>query len=476
MNDRAAARDPQSAAFTELADLLGDRFTTADAVREHHGKDESWHPPLPPDAVVFPESTDEVAAIVRVCAAHDIPMIPFGAGTSLEGHVQAPYGGVTISLARMDRILAVRTDDLDATVQAGVTRKQLNRRLADLGLFFPVDPGADATFGGMASTRASGTNAVRYGTLRDNVLALEVVLADGRVIRTGTRARKSSAGYDLTRLLVGAEGTLGVITELTVRVHGLPEAMVSAVVGFDDLHAAARTVIRTIQLGIPVARVELLDPVMLDAVNRDAGLDYAVRPTLFLEFHGSPAAVAEQAWEVGEIAREEGGADFRQASSTADRERLWAARHRAYYAALALRPGCKGWTTDVCVPISRLADCILETERDLAASPLVAPLVGHVGDGNFHLIFLVDPDDPAEVREAERLHERLVARALRMEGTCTGEHGVGLGKSRFLRAEHGEALEVMRAVKRALDPRGLLNPGKILPDADPPSGGFRGPR
>ena len=410
----------------------------------------------------FPVSTAEVVEIVKICAAHRVPIIPFGAGTSLEGHVLAPYGGLSVDLSRMDRILEIHPEDLDATVEAGVTRLALNRRLADLGLFFPVDPGADAALGGMAATRASGTNAVRYGTMRENVLALEVVTAQGREIRTSRRARKSSAGYDLTRLFVGSEGTLGIITEVTLKLYGVPESISSAVVSFPEVRAAVDAAIETIQSGVPVARIELLDEAMMRCVNRYAKLDHPEQPTLFLEFHGSRRGVEEQAAEVGEIARERGGGDFRWAIRVEERQKLWRARHDALYAALATRPGAKAWSTDVCVPISRLADCIDATREDLDRSFIPAPLVGHVGDGNFHLIMLIDPEKPEEIREAERLHERLVARALEMDGTCTGEHGVGLGKRRFLAAEHGAGLEVMRAVKDALDPQNLMNPGKVL--------------
>lgn len=444
-----------------MQELLGERFTTALAVRAEHGQDASWHPPQPPSAVCFPENTAEVARIVEVCAAHRLPIIPFGAGTSLEGQVLAPQGGLSIDLRQMNRIVAIRPEDLDATVEPAVTRQQLDRLAAQHGLFFPVDPGAEASLGGMAATRASGTNAVRYGTMRDNVLALEVVLPDGRVIHTSRRARKSSAGYDLTRLFVGSEGTLGVITQLTLRLHGLPEAISAAVVSFPDLGAAVRTAVQTIQTGIPVARMELLDALVMDAVNRYASLDHTVAPTLMLEFHGTTASVAEQARDVEEIAQENGGGDFRWSADAAERERLWQARHDAYFASRALRPGCYGWTTDVCVPISRLTECVLATQQDLAASSLLAPLVGHVGDGNFHLVILVDRDDPTELAEAERLHSRLVERALAMDGTSTGEHGVGLGKRSFMSAEHGDAVDVMRQIKAAIDPQGLMNPGKI---------------
>lgn len=446
-----------------LEDLLGDRFSTAPSVLEHHGQDESWHRPSAPQGVCFPESVGEVVEIVRLCADRGVPIIPYGAGSSVEGQLLACRGGVSVDLSRMNRIRAIHGDDLDATVEAGVTRKQLNRHLHEQGLFFPVDPGADASFGGMAATRASGTNAVRYGTMRENVLALEVVLASGEVIRTGRRARKSSAGYDLTRLFVGSEGTLGIFTEVTVRLQGLPEAMAAGVVSFPAVRPAVETAIHTIQAGIPVARVELLDEAMLRAVNRHSDTDYAEKPTLFVEFHGSPAGVEEQAREMGEIAQSLGGTDFRWEREAEARERLWHARHHAYYAVLGLRPGARVVSTDVCVPISRLADCIDETRQDLAASFIEAPLVGHVGDGNFHLLMVIDLEAEEEVAEAERLHDRLVYRALAMEGTCTGEHGIGLGKRKYLAVEHGEAaVAAMRALKRALDPGDLFNPGKIF--------------
>jgi D-lactate dehydrogenase (cytochrome) len=445
-----------------LKELLGDRLSTAHAVRDHHGHDESYHETHAPDAVAFPESTEEVARIVDICAANRIPVVPYGTGTSLEGQVAALHGGICIDLSRMNGIVAVNVEDLDATVQAGVTRKQLNEHLRDTGLFFPIDPGADASLGGMTATRASGTNAVRYGTMRENVLALTVVTADGRIIRTARRARKSAAGYDLTRLFVGSEGTLGVITEVTVRLYGIPEAMSAAVCSFPDIGGAVNTVIATIQAGVPVARIELLDELQMDACNRYSGLSYAVAPTLFLEFHGSTAGVAEQAETVHAIAAEFGAGDFQWTTRTEERSRLWQARHDAAYAALALRPGSRMWATDVCVPISRLAECILETKRDLADSFLLAPLVGHVGDGNFHLVFLFDPSVQREVAEVERLNERLVLRALAMDGTCTGEHGVGTGKMRFLTAEHGEAVSLMRTLKRAFDPENIMNPGKLV--------------
>jgi D-lactate dehydrogenase (cytochrome) len=448
--------------IAELRALLGDRLSTAAAVREQHGKDESYHPVVPPDAVAFVETTDEAAAVVKACARHRVPVVPFGTGTSLEGGVAALRGGVSVDVSGMKRVLRVSQDDLDCTVEAGVTRKQLNEHLKATGLFFPIDPGADASLGGMAATRASGTNAVRYGTMRENVLGLTVVLADGRVVRTGGRARKSSAGYDLTRLFVGSEGTLGIITEVTLRLHGVPERISSAVCAFPSIRAAVDTVIQTIQSGVPVARIELLDELTVDAVNRYSRLDLPVVPHLFLEFHGTEAGVAEQAELVGALAEEHGGSGFAWTTVAEERTRLWQARHDAYYASLALRPGSKGWATDVCVPISRLADCIDATKADVAASGLMAPLVGHVGDGNFHLVFLVDPDDADEMSRAEAVNGRMIERALAMGGTCTGEHGVGYGKMAYVEKEHGEAVEVMRAVKRALDPDGILNPGKVV--------------
>ena len=460
---RAAQVPDSGASIAELRALLGERLSTSAAVRDRHGRDESYHPGRAPDAVAFAASTAEVAAIVAACARHRTPVIPFGTGTSLEGHVAALHGGVCIDLGGMNRILEVNQGDMDVRVEAGVTRKQLNAHLRDTGLFFPIDPGADASLGGMAATRASGTNAVRYGTMRENALGLTVVLADGQVIRTGGRARKSAAGYDLTRLFVGSEGTLGVITELTLRLYGIPEATSAAVASFPTLDGAVKTVILTIQAGVPVARVELLDEVMLDAINRHAGLDYPVQPTLFFEFHGSAAGVVEQAETVAALAAEFGAGDFRWATRAEERSRLWQARHDALYAALALRPGAKAWATDVCVPIARLAECISATKADIAAAKLLAPIVGHVGDGNFHLTIIIDPDDAAEMAAARRLDQRMVTRALGMGGTCTGEHGIGYGKLDALVAEHGPAVDVMRRIKLALDPDGIMNPGKVVP-------------
>ena len=451
------------AASDELKRLLGGRANDTPAVREHHSRGESYHTPAAPDIVCFPESTDEVAAIVRISARHGIPIVPFGAGTSLEGHVHAVRGGITIDLRQMNKVLRTSADDLDATVEAGVTRLQLNKALRNTGLTFPIDPGADCTIGGMAATRASGTTAVRYGTMRENVLGLTVVLADGRIIKTGTRARKSAAGYDLTRLFVGSEGTLGVMTEVTVRLHPLPEAVAAAICAFDSIQGAVETVIATIQLGVPVARLELLDETQIDAVNRYSKTSYPVAPTLLFEFHGdSDRHVGEQAESVQALAAERGGHRFEWATRLEDRERLWQARHEALYAALALRPGARAWTTDVCVPISRLADCILETKADHAGASFPIALVGHAGDGNFHLVYVLDPTNAAEITEAGTLNDRMVNRALEMGGTCTGEHGVGYGKMKYLEAEHGQALEVMRAVKRALDPDNRMNPGKIV--------------
>ena len=448
----------------ELQKLLGERLSMSNSVREQHGRDESFHASAPPEAVAFAECNEEVAEIVRICVQYQKPIIPFGTGTSLEGHVAALQGGVCLDVSGMNQVLEVNENDLDCRVQAGVTRKQLNQHLRNSGLFFPIDPGADASLGGMTATRASGTNAVRYGTMRENVLGLTVVTADGRIIRTGTRARKSSAGYDLTRLFVGSEGTLGIITEIQLRLYGVPEAISAAVCSFETMEGAVNTTISTIQMGIPVARIELLDEVQVDAINRYADFDYALKPTLFFEFHGTEAWVQEQAEMVKEISTEEGGSDFQWSTREQEKQKLWEARHNAYYAALAMRPGSKGWPTDVCVPISRLADCILETRRDIEESGLVVPLVGHVGDGNFHLLFLIDPEnEEEELKRYQPLNDRLVERALRMGGTCTGEHGIGSGKIKYMEAEHGDSLDLMRQIKQAFDPDNLMNPGKMLP-------------
>ena len=456
MNERSAG------VVEELRSCYGTRISTTESVLEQHGHDESYHSPAPPDAVFYAESTDEVAHAVGVCAAARVPVIPFGAGTSLEGHVAALRGGISIDLTGMNKVLEVSTSDLDCRVEAGITRLALAERLAPEGLFFPVDPGADATIGGMAATRASGTSAVRYGTMRENVLGLTVVLADGSVIRTGGRARKSAAGYDLTRLFVGSEGTLGVITEVALRLFGIPEVIASATVAFETIAGAVDAVIETVQLGIPVARIELLDEVQVEASNLYSGTDLPLLTTLFVELHGSEAGTREQAEALAEIAAGHGGTGFAWATSTEERNALWRARHDAYLAALQLVPGAKGWLTDVCVPISSLAECLVDTKRDLEGSFLRAPIVGHVGDGNFHVMLLIDPDDPTHVAEAQRLNERVIERALAVGGTSTGEHGVGSGKIAYLEREHGTGVDVMRAVKAALDPHEILNPGKIF--------------
>jgi D-lactate dehydrogenase (cytochrome) len=450
-----------SAVAAELTAILGDRLTTNETELAAHGKDESYHEAMIPDFVAYPETTEEVARILAACARNHTPVIPFGTGTSLEGHVAAVNGGLSLDTSRMNRIKEVRPADLDVTVQPGVTRETLNKELAKHGLFFPVDPGADASLGGMCATRASGTTTVRYGSMRDNVLSLEVVLADGRVIRTSSRARKSSAGYDLTRLFIGSEGTLGVITELTLRIYGLPEAMSAAICSFPTVDQAVACVISVIQLGVPVARAELVDEIYIDALNRRSALGLKVMPTILFEFHGSEGGVKHDAEEVTALARELGAESVESATSQQDRNRLWRARHEAYYAGLALRPGSKGFVTDVCVPLSNLAECIRETKADIDKTDLLAPIIGHVGDGNFHVSFFIDPARPGELAEAQGINRRMVARAIAMGGTCTGEHGVGYGKAEFLAAEHGEALEVMRAIKKALDPQGIMNPGKM---------------
>lgn len=465
MPTTAPAPQPLSQTFIEaMTALLGERFSTNPAVCLQHGRDESSFAPRPPQAVAFAQDTQEVAAIARLCFAQRVPMIAHGAGSSLEGQLLALRGGVAIDLSLMNKVLSVRESDLDATVQPMVTRKQLNDALHGTGLFFSVDPGADASLGGMAATRASGTNTIRYGTMRENVLDMTVVLADGRIVKTGGRAKKSAAGYDLTHLFIGSEGTLGITTELTVRLHPLPEAVSAATCAFPEVDDAVRAVIQTIQMGVPIARIEMLDALSIGAINRYSKLSLREAPTLFFEFHGSPAGVEEQATLVSAIAAEHGGMDFEWAARPEDRSRLWQARHNAYFAALGLRPGARSITTDVCVPISALADCIAQTRADIAESGITAPLLGHVGDGNFHLIVLVNPDDRAEVEHAEAFALRLAERAIRLEGTCTGEHGIGLGKTRFLALEHGaSAVEVMRAIKHALDPENLMNPGKIFP-------------
>ena len=449
----------------ELRALLGERLTTSRGVREHHGKDESYYPYAPPDAVVFAHSTEEVRDIINICRRHKTPMIPYGVGTSLEGHTLAINGGVCVDLSQMNKVLAIHAEDLDCTVQAGVTRKQLNEEVRHTGLFFPVDPGADATLGGMASTRASGTNAVRYGTMRENVLSLTVVTADGRIIKTATRSRKSAAGYDLTRLFVGAEGTLGIITEVTVRLYAVPQAISAAVCSFKDMAEAVSTVIETLQTGIPIARSEALCGLTMKAINAYSKTAYKEQPTLFLEFHGTEASVKEQVEMLQEIAGEHGCEGFEWATRPEDRTRLWSARHEAYFAGLQLKHGARAVSTDVCVPISRLTECMVETARDIAAASMPIPMFGHVGDGNFHCMILVMPDSKTDLDEAKAFNDRLVNRALSMEGTCTGEHGIGSGKIASLQKELGEAVDLMSTLKRAFDPDNLFNPGKVVPPA-----------
>ena len=458
-------RDPRAieAVVQALAARFGNRMATASAVREQHANTTTWIENQPPDAVVFPQTTQDVQDIVRICAGQRVPVIPFGTGTSLEGQINAPQGGVSVDFRDMNRVLAVHAEDLDCVVEPGVTRKALNEHLRDSGLFFPIDPGADASLGGMAATRASGTNAVRYGTMKDNVLALEVVLANGELMTTARRAKKSSAGYDLTRLIVGAEGTLGVITSLTLRLSGIPEAMAAGVCPFPSVEACCNAAILTIQSGIPVARIELVDALQVKASNAYSKLTLPEVPMLFLEFHGTQASVAEQSKRFGEIASELGGGPFDWATKAEDRTRLWQARHDAYWAGRDLRKGAQAVATDVCVPISRLAECVTATQADIAASRLVAPIIGHVGDGNFHLTLLVDMADADEIERAQKLCERLAERAVAMDGTCTGEHGIGQGKMKYLKGELGEpALWAMRAIKQALDPLGIMNPGKIV--------------
>ena len=452
-------------ALADLQSLLGDRLSTATPVRAAHAQPETCLAAGTPDAVAFPRSTEEVADLARICSAHRVPMVGWGAGTSLEGHALAVRGGVTVDFMHMDQVLAVHSEDLIAVVQPGLTREALNENLRATGLFFPVDPGANASLGGMTATRASGTTAVRYGTMRANVLGLVVVLADGRVIRTGSAAPKTAAGYDLTALFVGSEGTLGLITEITLRLQGQPEAVSAAVCAFPDVGAAVDCAIATIQTGIPLARIEFLDEISVRACNAHAGRNLPEAPHLLVEFHGSPASVVEQATRFGEIAAEFGSSGFQWARATEDRARLWKMRHQAYHACLALRPGCTALVTDVCVPISRLAEAIEETRADLANSRLLGPILGHIGDGNFHTILLVDRNNAAEVAEAKRLSTRMAERALTLGGTITGEHGIGAGKLDLMAAEHGEGWQVMGAIKRALDPMGLMNPGKLVPQA-----------
>jgi D-lactate dehydrogenase (cytochrome) len=449
-------------AIAELQALLGDRLSTMRGVCEEHGRDVAYHNPIAPDAVAFPQNTEETARIAAICSKYRAPIIPYGTGTSLEGHITAPLGGISVDVSRMDQILAVHAEDLDAVVQPGVTRNTLNRYIRDTGLFFPIDPGADASLGGMAATRASGTNAVRYGTMRDNVLALEVVLPSGEIVRTGGRARKSSAGYDLTRLMVGSEGTLGIITEVTLRLHGIPERIVSTSCAFSALEGAVNSVIAILQMGVPIARIELLDDTQIAAVNDYAGLGLPVLPTLWMEFHGSPAAVAEQIQIVEDIARGHGAATFHFSETEEDRTRMWKARHDALWANKNKCPGLSMLPTDVCVPISRLADCILETKADIESTGLFGPILGHVGDGNFHSTIFYDLADPAQRKLAHDLSDRMVKRALAMNGTCTGEHGIGRGKIGYLALEHGAAVDVMRSIKQAIDPLNIMNPQKIF--------------
>ncbi|WP_008197299.1 FAD-binding oxidoreductase [Roseibium alexandrii] len=446
-----------------LKDSFGERCGTSAALREQHGHTTTWIETQPPDAVVFAQTTQEVSDIVKLCAAAKVPVIPFGTGTSLEGHVNAPHGGISIDVSQMNRILDVHPEDLDCVVEAGVTRKQLNSYLRDTGLFFPIDPGADASIGGMVATRASGTNAVRYGTMKDAVVALTIVMPDGSIVHTGGRAKKSSAGYDLTRLMVGSEGTLGIITEITLRLHGQPEAISGGVCPFPDVQTACNAVISTIQMGLPVARIELLDSLQVRACNNYSKLDLAETPTLFLEFHGSEAGVKEQSEMFSAIAEELGGGPFKWATAAEERTRLWTARHDAYWAGKSLKPDADIMVTDVCVPISRLADCVQATADDIQAEGLLAPIVGHVGDGNFHVQVLVDMDDADAVRRGKDFVERLSLRAIDMGGTCSGEHGVGQGKRKYMEREHGNALGLMKAIKLALDPDNIMNPGKILP-------------
>ncbi len=450
-------------ALRDLQALLGSRVTAAEVVREHHSHGESYHPAALPDAVCFPTSTEEISEILKISAKHQVPVIPFGAGTSMEAQVNAIHGGITIDMREMNKILRISPEDLQVTVQAGVPRKQLNKALENTGFTFFVDPGADATIGGMTSTRASGTTAVRYGTMRENVMGLTVVLADGRVIKTGTAARKSAAGYDLTKLFVGAEGTLGVITEVTLRLHPLPEAVGAASCTFATIRDAVETAIEIIQLGVPVARIELMDELQIDACNRYSKTNYPVAPILFFEFHGdSERYVSDQAETVKNIANDHHGTGFQWFATPEERETLWKMRHEAYFANLAIRKGGKMFTTDICVPISRLADCIVESKKDLASASFPAPIVGHVGDGNFHMSFMLDPESTAELAEAKALEEKIILRALKMGGTCTGEHGIGTGRKKYLPIEHGPGVDVMSAIKLALDPDNRMNPGKMV--------------
>jgi len=467
MNSPAVAeslrRPIPDACLNRLRERFADRFSIAHAVREHHGRDESPYPAMLPDAVVFAQNTDDVVAVAQICNEYCVPLIPYGTGSSLEGHILAIQGGISLDLSHMNQVLAVNAEDLTATVQAGVTRKQLNDEIRNTGLFFPIDPGADASLGGMAATRASGTNAVRYGTMRENVVSLTVVTADGRVVRTAGRARKSSAGYDLTRIFVGSEGTLGIITEVTVLLYPQPEAVSAAVCNFPTLDAAVQSVIQIIQMGVPIARVEFMDQAAVRAVNLHSKLGLRETPMLVFEFHGSPAGVQEQAEIVQSITADMGGMDFEWAEQPEDRSRLWAARHNAYFSGLQLRPGCRASTTDVCVPISQLANCVRETVDELDRASFPYTIVGHVGDGNFHVLMLLDSESESEWRESEVINHNLVKRAIAADGTCTGEHGIGLHKMQFMAEEHGDdALALMRSLKQAFDPNNILNPGKVI--------------
>jgi D-lactate dehydrogenase (cytochrome) len=458
--DTPTVKNSTTHAVAEIREALGDRLSTAQAVRDQHGKDQTWNPGAPPDAVAFVHNTEEVRKIVAICGKYGTPVIPYGTGTSLEGHFTAPFGGISIDLSAMNNILEVNAADLDCRVQAGVTRKQLNTHLRDQGLFFPVDPGADASLGGMAATRASGTNAVRYGTMRENVLNVTAVMANGEIIRTGSRAKKSSAGYDLTRLLVGSEGTLGVITEVALKLYGIPESIVSAVCPFPSVEACCNATITAIQMGLPIARIELVDEEHVKAFNAYSKIDLQVKPTLFLEFHGTAASAQEQAETFAAIAEDLGGGPYRWATKEEDRQKLWQARHDAFWATKSLVPGKDAFATDVCVPISRLAECVTETQADLAANNLYGPIVGHVGDGNFHVVMFCDRSDAAEVKRVKDVYGRMIDRAIAMGGTCTGEHGIGSGKVAYLEKEHGPALAFMKDIKRALDPKNIMNPGK----------------
>ncbi len=451
-----------SNSINKLKDILGDQLVTSDTVCHQHGNDESFHEPHAPDAVLFARSKEDVIKAISICHEYHTPVIPYGTGTSLEGHVAALHGGLCIDVSNMNNITAVHIEDSDCIVQPGVRRVQLNEYLRDTGLFFPIDPGADASIGGMVATRCSGTNAVRYGTMKDNVLALEVVLANGQIIKTAKRAKKTAAGYDLTSLFIGSEGTLGLITEITLKLYGIPETIASAVCTFPSVDDAVNTTIMTIQSGIPIARIELMDEMSIKAVNAYSKLELEIAPTLFMEFHGSPASVKNQSETVAEIAKEYGGSNFNWTTNTEERNKLWQARHDAAYACKALRKNCEFMATDVCVPISRLAECIVQTQRDIKESELLAPILGHVGDGNFHLALVIDPTDSNEVERAKALHTRMIARAISVDGTCTGEHGIGYGKINFLEQELGQATEVMKQIKMALDPQNIMNPGKII--------------